>query len=124
MAGSDPQILMFSVVALGLVLSLLGSGASWYLSRAKKVRDLEDLVLGAVRTQEVKLAEWQTTIRALLAEAEDFFDRSVKERKRAQFAANKIDGERRPEDELSLDNMANLPRSAQLELVRRHFDGN
>jgi len=123
MAGSDPQVLIFSVVALGMLVSLLGSFASWHLSRAKKVRQLEDLVLESVRTQELKLAEWQTTIRAILAEVEDFFERSVKERKRAVFAANKVEAAP-AQTEVSLDNMESLPRAMQLELVRRHFDGN
>jgi len=123
MAGSDPQVLIFSVVALGTFVSLLGSFASWYLSRGKRVRDLEDEVLTSVRTQEMKLAEWQTTIRAILAEVEDFFERSVKERKRAVFAANKAEAAP-AEAQVSLDNMGNLPRAMQLELVRRHFDGN
>jgi len=122
MSGSDPQVLIFSVVALGTFVSMLGSFASWYFSRAKRVHALEDQVLTSVRTQEMKLAEWQTTIRAILAEVEDFFERSVKERKRAVFASNKAEAVAAEEPQLSLDNMANLPRAMQLELVRRHFE--
>ncbi len=133
MEGSNPQLWILSAVILGTTLSLLGSVTTWYLSRAKKVREVEDQVLAAVRTLraraeqvEVTLAEWQTTIKGILAEVEDFFDRSVKERKRAMLAANKVEGAAAAvaaqDTAPDLDHMGNLPRSAQLELVRRHFE--
>jgi len=57
------------------------------------VRLLEDQVVSAVRAQreradqtEMKLGEWQVTMTSMLAEAEEFFERSVKERKRAHVA--------------------------------------
>jgi len=93
MSGTDPHLLVFSVVGLGTLVSLLGCLATWHTSRAKKVRLLEDQVVSAVRAQreradqiETKLGEWQVTISAMLAEAQEFFDRSVKERKRAHVA--------------------------------------
>ena len=121
MPGSDPQVLTFAVVILGTVVSLLGCLTTWLLSRAKHMRGLEEQVIQSLHTQELKLAEWQTTIRGILTQVEDFFDRSVKERKRAVFAANKAE-QIDAEPAIGLDNMANLPRAAQLELVRRHFE--
>lgn len=123
MPGSDPQLWIVSVVILGTVLSLLGSVTTWFLSRAKKVRDLEDLVLGAVRSQEMKLAEWQTTITGILAQVEEFFERTVRERKRTQLAANKLRDDGNGEPRIDLDHMESLPRAMQLELVRKHFEG-
>jgi len=122
MAGSDPQLLLYAAVIFGTVISLLGSLTTWLFSRARHMRALEDQVLGSIATQELKLAEWQTTIKGILAEVEDFFDRSVKERKRAVFAANKAEIAA-TEPQLSLENMGHLSRADQLELVRQHFDG-
>ncbi len=122
MLGSDPQVLIFAVVILGTVISLLASLTTWVLSRAKHMRALEDLVRGSISTQELRLAEWQTTIKGILAEVEDFFDRSVKERKRAVFAQTKLEAAN-TEPQLSLDSMSHLSRADQLELVRQHFDG-
>jgi len=120
-AGSDPQILIFAVVILGTVVSLLGSLMTWMLSRAKHMRALEDLVRTSISTQELRLGEWQTTIRSILAEVEEFFERSVKERKRTVFATNKAEA-MASEPQIGLDNMQHLPRAAQLELVRQHFE--
>ena len=123
MPGSDPQVLIFAVVILGTVISLLGSLTTWVLSRAKHMASLEQSVLNSLSTQELKLAEWQTTIKAMLAEVEDFFDRSVKERKRAVFASTKAEAAAAAEPQVSLENMSHLPRAMQLEMVRQHFDG-
>jgi len=94
MAGTDPHVLVFTIMGLSTLISVLACGATWNLSRAKKIRLMEDQVVSAVRAQreradqiETKLAQWQVTITAMLAEAEEFFDRSVKERKRASVAA-------------------------------------
>jgi len=122
MTGSDPQVVILAVVILGTVVSLLGSLTTWLLSRAKHMRAMEESVLRSLSTQEIKLAEWQASIKGMLAEVEDFFDRSVKERKRAVFAANKIEHDHET-PQINLDNMAGLSRAAQLELVRLHFDG-
>jgi len=123
MTGSDPQILIFAVVILGTVISLLGSLTTWLLSRARHMRAMEESVLRSLSTQEIKLAEWQATIKGMLAEVEDFFDRSVKERKRAVFASTKAAEAAAAQPQVDLDNMQNLPRAMQLELVRQHFDG-
>jgi len=98
---------------------------TWFTSRAKKVRLLEDAILSAVRTQrergdqvDVKLGEWQVTITSMLAEVEEFFERSVKERKRSQMAANRaaeIGGNAGAPD------MGSLTRSDQLAVVRGVF---
>jgi len=122
MPGSDPQVLIFAVVILGTVVSLLGCLTTWTLSRAKHMRSLEDQVMRSLSTQELKLAEWQTTIRSILTEVEDFFNRSVKERKRAVFAETKAEVAN-AQPTIGLDNMSNLSRADQLELVRQHFDG-
>lgn len=122
MTGSDPQVVIFAVVIFGTLISLLGCLTTWLLSRAKHMRAMEESVLRSLSTQEIKLAEWQATIKGILAEVEDFFDRSVKERKRAVFAANKLDGNG-GQPTINLDNMGQLSRAQQLELVRQHFDG-
>lgn len=121
MLGSDPQVAIYAVVILGVVISLLGCLTTWLLSRAKHMRALEELVHSSISTQELKLSEWQTTIRSILAEVEDFFDRSVKERKRAVFAANKAEAVD-PATVVTIDNMGHLSRADQLELVRQHFE--
>ena len=122
MAGSDPQILIFAVVIFGTVISLLGCLTTWLLSRAKHMRALEELVSRSVSSQELKLLEWQATIKAVLVEAEEFYERSVKERKRAVFATNKAEAAA-AEPQIGLDNMGHLPRAMQLEMVRQHFEG-
>ncbi len=93
MGSTDPQLLIFLFVGACTLISVLACVLTWSASRAKKVRLFEDQVVSAVRGMreradqvETKLAEWQVTITGVLAEAEEFFDRSVKERKRSQAA--------------------------------------
>jgi len=124
MAGTDPHVVFFIIMGLNTLILLLASFATWFTSRAKKVRLLEDAILSAVRTSreradqvDVKLGEWQVTITAMLAEVEEFFDRSVKERKRAQMAANRaeVSGNAVPD-------LGSLSRADQLNVVRGAFD--
>ncbi len=122
MGGTDPHLLVFSIVGLGTLMSLLASLGTWHTSRAKKVRLLEDQVVSAVRAQreradqiEVKLAEWQVTMTSMLAEAEEFFERSVKERKRANVAAARQQAEQQGQP---FDGMARIDQIASL---REHF---
>jgi len=122
MTGSEQQVLIFAVVLVGTGISLLASLTTWLLSRGKHMRALEDQVRVSLSTQELKLQEWQATIRAILVEVEEFFERSVKERKRAVFATNKAETAA-AEPQIGLDNMNHLSRAQQLELVRQHFDG-
>ncbi len=131
MAGSNPQLWFLALLGACIVLGFLGNVATWLLSRAHKVRALEDRILEAVRVQrersdqvDVRLSEWQVTITSILAEVEDFFERSVKERKRAMLAANKAETLSLTQPvQPGIESMDGLPRAAQLELVRQHFEG-
>ncbi len=123
MSGTDPHLLVFSVVGLGTLISLLSAIGTWHLSRAKKVRLLEDQIVSASRAQrervdamETKLAEWHVTMQAVLAEAEEFFSRSVKERKRAHVAVAREQAAAAPAQ--AFDGMS---RSDQVDSLRAHF---
>jgi len=109
------------------VLALIASGFTWAVSRAKKVRLVEDQVISELRAHrsradqvETKLGEWQVTITAILAEVEEFFDRTVKERKRIQQQNARAERPNGPPDETAVD-MSTLSRSQQLEMVDRIF---
>jgi len=122
MLGTDPHILIFSIVGGCTLISLLASLATWSTSRAKKVRLLEDQVVSAVRAQreradqmEVKLGEWQVTMTSMLSEAEEFFSRSVKERKRAHVAVAR---EQAAAQQQPFEAMG---RDGQMEALRAHF---
>lgn len=125
MASTDPHVVFFIIMGLNTLILLLASFATWFTSRAKKVRLLEDAILSAVRTSrersdqvDVKLGEWQVTITGMLAEVEEFFDRSVKERKRTQMAANRAT---EPVGNVGPPDMSGLSRSDQLSVVRGVF---
>jgi len=122
MPGTEAHLLIFSVLGLSTLITLSASLWTWYSSRAKKVRLLEDQVVSAVRAQreradqiEVKLAEWQVTMTSMLAEAEEFFSRSVKERKRANVAVAR---EQAAQSAVPFDGMG---RADQLAHLRAHF---
>ncbi len=122
MSGTDPHFLIFLVVGGSTLISLLASLGTWHTSRAKKVRLLEDQVVSAVRAQreradqiEVKLAEWQVTMTSMLAEAEEFFERSVKERKRANVAVA------REQANAAAQPFDGLGRADQIASLREHF---
>jgi len=122
MSGTDPHLLVFSMVGLSTLIALSACLGTWYTSRAKKVRLLEDQVVSAVRAQreradqiEVKLAEWQVTMTSMLAEAEEFFSRSVKERKRANVAVAR---EQAAQNAVPFEGMG---RADQLAQLRAHF---
>jgi len=122
MAGTDPHLLVFLVVGGSTLISLLACLGTWATSRAKKVRLLEDQVVSAVRAQrersdqmETKLAEWHVTMQSVLAEAEEFFSRSVKERKRAHVAVAR---EQAAQQGAPFDQM---DRSSQIDSLRAHF---
>jgi len=68
---------------------------------------------------DTRIGEWQVTITDLLNQVEDFFDRTVKERKR--IVQQNTRAERTTEEVGSIDQMAALPRSQQLQLVDEHF---
>jgi len=125
MAGTEPHLLVFIVLGACTLMSLLASGATWHLSRAKKVRLMEDQVVSAVRAQreradqiETKLGEWQVTITAMLAEAEEFFDRSVKERKRATVALSRQQAETQGQ---APGDFSQMGRNDQMNALREHF---
>jgi len=122
MSGTEAHLLIFSLLGLSTLITLSASLWTWYSSRAKKVRLLEDQVVSAVRAQreradqiEVKLAEWQVTMTSMLAEAEEFFSRSVKERKRANVAVAR---EQAAQSSVPFDGMG---RADQLAHLRAHF---
>jgi len=122
MSGTDPHLLVFSILGLSTLTSLLASLLTWSTSRAKKVRLLEDQVVSAVRAQreradqmETKMAEYQVTMQAVLAEAEEFFSRSVKERKRAHVAVAR---EQAAQAGPGFDSM---DRGSQIDQLRAHF---
>lgn len=79
-------------------------------------------MVSAVRAQreradqtETKLAEWQTTMVAMLAQAEEFFDRSVKERKRAHVAVA------REQANAATAPFESMGRTDQINSLRDHF---
>jgi len=124
MSGTDPHLLVFSVVGLSTLISLLACLGTWATSRAKKVRALEDQIVSAVRAQrqradqiETKQAEWQVTMTAMLAEAEEFFSRSVKERKRAAVAVA------REQQAQAVPDFNSMNRNEQINSLRAHFEG-
>jgi len=123
MAGTDPQVVVFIVLGLNTLILGLACFGTWFTSRAKKVRVLEDAIMVTVRAQreradqvDVKLGEWGVTIQGMLAEVEEFFERSVKERKRSQMAAN-----RAVEGNAGVPELGALSRSDQLAVVRGVF---
>jgi len=122
MSGTDAHLLIFSLLGLITLISLSASLGTWYTSRAKKVRLLEDQVVSAVRAQreradqiEVKLAEWQVTMTSMLAEAEEFFSRSVKERKRANVAVA------REQANAAAQPFEGMGRADQIASLKAHF---
>jgi len=124
MSSTDPQVVLFIIMGLNTLILGLACFATWFTSRAKKVRVLEDAIMVTVRAQreradqvDVKLGEWGVTIQGMLAEVEEFFERSVKERKRSQMAANRAaEGNAGGVPELGA-----LSRSDQLAVVRGVF---
>jgi len=123
MSGTDPHLLIFCLVGASTLISLLACLATWNTSRAKKVRLVEDQVVSAVRAQreradqiENKLGVWQVTITSMLAEAEEFFERSVKERKRANVAVA-----REHASQAAAAPFDGLGRADQLASLREHF---
>ncbi len=124
--GTETQLVLASVAALLSVLALVSCVFTWLTSRAKKVRLVEDQVLSQLRSYQARadrvdtrIAEWQVTVTDLLNQVEDFFDRTVKERKR--IVQQNTRAERTNEEVASIDQMAALPRSQQLQLVDEHF---
>jgi len=126
MSGTDPHLLIFSLLGLATLITLSASLGTWFTSRAKKVRLLEDQVVSSVRAQreradqvELKLQEWTVTITGILAEVEEFFERSVKERKRAGVAASRAEQANQVGAGQAFDT---LSRSDQIEQLRSHFE--
>jgi len=126
MTGTDPHVLILVALAACTALSLSVSFGTWFTSRAKKVRLLEDQVVSSVRAQreradqvELKLQEWTVTITGILAEVEEFFERSVKERKRAGVAATRAEQANQVGATQAFDT---LSRSDQIDQLRSHFE--
>jgi len=127
MLETPPHILLSATACLLSLLALLGCVFTWFSSRAHKVRGLEDQIVSQIRTYAAradqvdhKLGEWQVTITGILGEVEEFFDRTVKERQRIQ-QQNRRAEQQTNEEVNSIDQMAALPRAAQLQLVDDHF---
>jgi len=126
MPGTEPHLAILLIVGACTLASLVASLVTWSTSRAKKVRLLEDQVISSVRAQreradqvELKLQEWTVTITGILAEVEEFFERSVKERKRATVAASRADQAQQMGGGQQFDA---LSRSDQIEQLRSHFE--
>lgn len=131
MAGNEaqvlawgPQLIVSAVAVVFSLLALVSALFTWFTSRANKVRLVEDQVLSQLRAHQVKadhvdtrIAEWQVTVTDILAQVEEFFDRTVKERKR--IAQHNAQAERNagggPVD------IRTLPRAEQLKLVDQRF---
>lgn len=127
MEGTDTQLLVSSVAALLSVLALVSCVFTWMTSRAKKVRLVEDTLISELRSYkaradgvDTRIAEWQVTVTDLLNQVEDFFDRTVKERKRIVQQNARADQAQQPAEQDAID-MAGLPRAQQLQLVDEHF---
>jgi len=127
MAGTDPHVLVFIIMGGSTLISVLACLATWHHSRAKKVRLLEDEVVSAVRglraradANDTKLGEWQVTITSMLAEVEEFFERSVKERKRATVAETRATAATQAGNSQGFELMS---RADQIEALRGHFEG-
>jgi len=85
---------------------------------------MEHVRLQKLRADQVdtKLGEWQVTITSILGEVEEFFERTVKERQRiAQQNKRAEQAQAPPVDPLAQD-IRNLPRAQQLQLVNEHFN--
>lgn len=126
MTGSEPQVVLSVLAVVLLLIAVGGNVFTWSTSRAKKVRLVEDQVLEELRLQraraeqvETRLAEWQVTIQGILAEVEEFFERSVKERKR--ISQSNAMAARREEQEQAPVDIADLPRAEQLQVVDEAF---
>lgn len=124
--STDPHVLIFTIMGVSTLISLLACLGTWNTSRAKKVRLMEDQVVSAVRAQreradgvETKLAEWQVTITGMLAEVEEFFERSVKERKRATVAETRMNAA--AGGNAGMPSFNELGRGDQIDAVRAHF---
>ncbi len=124
--GSEAQLIVLSVSALFSVLALATCVVTWLTSRAKKVRLVEDACLAELRSYkaradavDTRISEWQVTVTDLLNQVEDFFDRTVKERKR--IVQQNAKAEKVTEEYASVDSMAALPRAQQLQIVDEHF---
>jgi len=119
------QYLVSSVAALLSVLALVSCIFTWSASRAKKVRLVEDALLSELRSYkaradsvDTRLGEWQVTVSDLLNQVEEFFDRTVKERKRIVQQNTRADQRENEQPEVDISAM---PRAQQLQLVDEHF---
>jgi len=125
MPGSEAQIMVsFGAAVLG-VFALLASGFTWWTSRAKTVRLVEDQVLSQLRAYaaradqvDTRIQEWQVTVADILGQVEEFFDRTVRERKR--ITQQNAMANRQPESPEDVD-MSTMTRAQQLEMVDAHF---
>jgi len=125
--GTDTQLLVSSVAALLSVLALVSCVFTWMTSRAKKVRLVEDTLISELRSYkaradgvDTRIAEWQVTVTDLLNQVEDFFDRTVKERKRLVQQNARAAQAAQPAEQAALD-IAGLPRAQQLQPVDEPF---
>ena len=127
MPGSEAHIMLAAGAALFAVLALVASAFTWWTSRAKTVRLVEDQVLSQLRAYaaradqvDTRIQEWQVTVADILGQVEEFFDRTVKERKR--ITQQNAMANRQPEGPEEVD-MSQMTRAQQLEIVDAHFRG-
>jgi len=126
MAGTDPHLVLSGIAGLLSLLALIACVATWFASRAKKVRSVEEQIFSQLHAfkaraeaVDTRIGEWQVTLSDLLDQVESFFERTVKERKR--ITQQNARAEQANNELSSLDQMAALPRSQQLQLVDEHF---
>ncbi len=127
MLRTDPHLPFFVVSVILALCAGVGSILTWYASRAKKVRAVEDQIMGIVRTHqlrvgqfETQLAEWKVVMEGILGEVQEFFERTTRERKRTQTQIRRA-------EELTATNsppdIAVMPRDQQVAAVRSAFMG-
>ncbi len=127
MLRTDPQLIVFSISIVLALSAGVGSILTYYASRAKKVRAVEDQIMGIVRTyqlrvgqMETQLAEWKVVMEGILGEVQEFFERTTRERKRTQTQIRRA-------EELTATNsppdISVMPRDQQVAAVRSAFMG-
>jgi len=127
MLRTDPQLIVFSISIVLALSAGVGSILTYYASRAKKVRAVEDQIMGIVRSYqlrvgqiETQLAEWKVVMEGILGEVQEFFERTTRERKRTQTQI------RRAEEVAANDtapDISVMPRDQQVAAVRSAFVG-
>lgn len=123
MEGTGAHSVVSGVAALLSVLALVSCVFTWITSRARKVRLVEDEIMSELRSYkaradkvDTRIGEWQVTVTDILNQVEDFFERTVRERKRI------TQQNKRAEDpDVPPVDPSTLSREDQLRLVDERF---